>query len=143
MDRLDAEPFNTLRIKCRGDFEFFPGHRNLVLEGDDVMVLVSLEPSTRLLIKEGKPLGGSGSLEAYVQVFSISRQFGSEQAGCNLEPILLFHRCMEAREDICLGEVVVVTAGKDTSVMTDKLLRVGIVDGEAILLRKELEMSSL
>ena len=50
---------------------------------------------------------------------------------------------MEAREDICLGEVVVVTAGKDTSVMTDKLLRVGIVDGEAILLRKELEMSSL
>ena len=44
VDRLDGEPSSTLRVLLHGDFEFLPGHRFLVLEGDDVMVLVSLEP---------------------------------------------------------------------------------------------------
>lgn len=119
--------------------EFLRGMRILVLQGKNVKVLLSLEPSTLVNIVEGKPLGAEGSLEAFALLSLISSEFSSEEDGKTRELELVSHRSLGADERIRVFEMLLNT-GAHVTVVANEGLSERVVDGEAITLRNELPL---
>ena len=113
VERLEGEPYLFLSIDYLLHLPFLPGKWIAALEGSDLIVLGSLEPSV-LTIEEGVPCGAEGSLETLARKSSRSCQFRLEQAGDHHKTILFFHCSPNADERVCLAEFNIRT--EDTAI---------------------------
>lgn len=71
VESLEGEPLLFLSSEYRLHFEFLPGEWLRVFPASDLTVIVSLEPSLLINIKEGVPFGAEGSLEATAGISSL------------------------------------------------------------------------